>query len=166
MIIVGGGRQEQHISFQSVKGSCKCLCSGTVKLQLIICLKLYSFDVTSTHALSKIYLSQSFQSGFWLNFDQHLEQNPKVGLAIWLRMGDNLQELILNALTYPKQHCNCINLHIQNKILSYLIFVISFTQTGFSKTKFYTQKSPKTLKMSLKKSYICIFFTHSGKIYT
>ena len=27
-------------------------------------------------------------------------------------------------------------------------------------------KSPKTLKMSLKKSYICIFFTHSGKIYT
>merc|ERR1712163_107660 len=27
-------------------------------------------------------------------------------------------------------------------------------------------KSPKTLKMSLKKSYICIFVTHSGKIYT
>ena len=27
-------------------------------------------------------------------------------------------------------------------------------------------KAPKTLKMSLKKSYICIFFTHSGKIYT
>ena len=27
-------------------------------------------------------------------------------------------------------------------------------------------KSPKTLKISLKKSYICIFFTHSGKIYT
>merc|ERR1711963_723660 len=33
---------------------------------------------------------------------------------------------------------------------------------GFSKTKFYTQKkrlkAPKTLKMSLKKSNICIFF--------
>ena len=26
-------------------------------------------------------------------------------------------------------------------ILTYLIFVISFTQTGFSKTKFYTQKN-------------------------
>ena len=40
----------------------------------------------------------------------------------------------------------------------YLIFVISFTQTGFSKTKFYTQKkrlkAPKTLKMYLKKSNI------------
>ena len=45
-----------------------------------------------------------------------------------------------------------------------------FTQAGFSKTKFYTQKkrlkAPKTLKMSLKKSNICIFFTQSGKIYT
>ena len=53
-------------------------------------------------------------------------------------------------------------------IYTYLIFVISFTQTGFSKTKFYTQKSTKitkNTKMSLKKSYICIFFTHSGKIY-
>ena len=28
------------------------------------------------------------------------------------------------------------------------------------------QKAPKTLKMSLKKSNICIFFTQSGKIYT
>ena len=27
-------------------------------------------------------------------------------------------------------------------------------------------KAPKTLKMSLKKSNICIFFTQSGKIYT
>ena len=53
---------------------------------------------------------------------------------------------------------------------TYLIFVISFTQAGFSKTKFYTQKkrlkAPKTLKMSLKKSNICIFFTQSGKNYT
>ena len=52
----------------------------------------------------------------------------------------------------------------------YLIFVISFTLAGFLKTKFYTQKkrlkAPKTLKMSLKKSNICIFFTQSGKIYT
>ena len=44
---------------------------------------------------------------------------------------------------------------------AYLIFVISFTQTGFSKTKFYTQKkrlkAPRTLKMSLKKSNIYIF---------
>ena len=29
------------------------------------------------------------------------------------------------------------------KILAYLIFVISFTQAGFSKTKFYTQKNDK-----------------------
>ena len=37
---------------------------------------------------------------------------------------------------------------------AYLIFVIPFTQTRFSKTKFYTQKTtkdPKKLKMSLKK---------------
>ena len=27
-------------------------------------------------------------------------------------------------------------------------------------------KAPKTLKMSLKKSNVCIFFTQSGKIYT
>ena len=43
----------------------------------------------------------------------------------------------------------------------YLIFVISFTLAGFSKTKFYTKKTnkgTKTLKMSLKKSNICIFF--------
>ena len=29
---------------------------------------------------------------------------------------------------------------------AYLIFVISFTQTGFSKTKFYTQKTTKGTK--------------------
>ena len=44
---------------------------------------------------------------------------------------------------------------------TYLIFAISFTLAGFSKTKFYTQKkrqkAPKTLKMSQKKSNICIF---------
>ena len=49
-----------------------------------------------------------------------------------------------------------------HKMISYLIFVISFAQAGFSKTKFYTQKkrlkAPKKLKMSLKKSNICIFF--------
>ena len=44
---------------------------------------------------------------------------------------------------------------------TYFIFVISFTLAGFLKTKFYTKKkrlkAPKTLKMSLKKSNICIF---------
>ena len=44
---------------------------------------------------------------------------------------------------------------------TYLIFVISFTLVGFSKTKFYaqktTRKAPKTLKMFLKKSNICVF---------
>ena len=53
---------------------------------------------------------------------------------------------------------------------AYLIFVISFTQAGFSKIKFYTQKkqlkTPKTQKKSLKKSNVCGFFTQSGKIYT
>ena len=55
-------------------------------------------------------------------------------------------------------------------LYTYLIFVISFTQTGVLKTKFYTKKkqlkAPKTLKMCLKKSNICFFFTQSGKIYT
>ena len=43
----------------------------------------------------------------------------------------------------------------------YLIFVISFTQTGFSKTKFYIQKTTKGTKNTKnvsKKSNICIFF--------
>ena len=30
---------------------------------------------------------------------------------------------------------------VGNSLLPYLIFVISFTQTGFSKTKFYTKKN-------------------------
>ena len=42
------------------------------------------------------------------------------GLAIWHHIGDNLQELIWNALTYPQQHC--INLHIQNKIVWTCLF--------------------------------------------
>ena len=52
----------------------------------------------------------------------------------------------------------------------YLIFVISFTQTGYSKTKFLHPKkrlkAPKTLKMSLKKVKYMHFFTQSGKIDT
>ena len=51
----------------------------------------------------------------------------------------------------------------------YLVFVISFTQAGFSKTKFNTQKrlkTPKTLKMSLKKSNVCSFSLNLEKIYT
>ena len=34
----------------------------------------------------------------------------------------------------------------QLKMEAYLIFVISFTQAGFSKTKFYTQKTTKGTK--------------------
>ena len=62
-----------------------------------------------------------------------------------------------------RKDCKCT-------VHSYLIFVISFTLAGFSKKQIlYTKKrlkAPKTLKMSLKKSNICIFFTKSGKIYT
>ena len=49
---------------------------------------------------------------------------------------------------------------------TYLIFVISFTQTGFSKTKFYTQKmtkgtkNTKNVSQKVKKMH---FFTQSGK---
>ena len=60
----------------------------------------------------------------------------------------------------------CIICHAAYKSMgpleTYLIFVISFTQAGFSKAKFYTKKkplkTPKTLKMSLKKSNVCSFF--------
>ena len=48
--------------------------------------------------------------------------------------------------------------------LSFLLHRQDFRKPNFTPKK--RLKAPKTLKMSLKKSYICIFFTHSGKIYT
>ena len=50
---------------------------------------------------------------------------------------------------------------------SYLPFLLhrqDFRKPNFTPQK--TTKGTKTLKMSLKKSNICIFFTQSGKIYT
>ena len=52
----------------------------------------------------------------------------------------------------------------------YLIFVISFTQAGFSKNKFYTHtkttKDTKNTKNVSEKVKCMQFFTQSGKIYT
>ena len=53
--------------------------------------------------------------------------------------------------------------------IAYLIFVISFTLAGFSKTKFYIQKTTKGTKNTKTVSEIKVkymhFFTQSGKIY-
>ena len=50
----------------------------------------------------------------------------------------------------------------------YLIFVISFTLPGFSKAKFYTQKTTKgtenTKNVSEKVKYICIFSLNLEKL--
>ena len=59
------------------------------------------------------------------------------------------------------------NSHKHWKHTSYLSFLLhrqDFRKPNFTPKKWL--KAPKTLKMSLKKSNICIFFTQSGKIYT
>ena len=48
--------------------------------------------------------------------------------------------------------------------LSFLLHWQDFRKPNFTPKK--RLKAPKTLKMSLKKSNVCIFFTQSGKIYT
>ena len=52
---------------------------------------------------------------------------------------------------------------------TYLIFVISFTQTGFSKTKFYTQKTTKgtknTKNVSEKVKYMHFFSLNLEKLH-
>ena len=49
---------------------------------------------------------------------------------------------------------------------TYPIFVISFTQAGFSMTKFYTQKYTKIHKNTPKTVKYIVFRVQSGKFYT
>ena len=77
------------------------------------------------------------------------------------------------------KHPNCTALFIRSnlgrKVLRelwsspYIIFVISFTQAGFSNTKFYTQKNDKkhqNIRNISEKSNICSSCAQSGKFYT
>ena len=63
----------------------------------------------------------------------------------------------------PKAHISC-----EGKVIPYICHFF-YTDRMFENQILHPKKrlkAPKPLKMSLKKSNICIFFTQSGKIYT
>ena len=68
----------------------------------------------------------------------------------------------------PNLSCPCLRIIMYFMSIPYICHFF-YTDRIFENQILHPKKrlkSPKTLKMSLKKSYICIFFTHSGKIYT
>ena len=100
------------------------------------------------------------------HFHLNLKKKDQKGLKIWLcKIFDKFQ--VWNQA--PKSTDERESQLPYSIAQPYLIFVILFTQAGFSKTKFYTKKTTKgtknTKNVSEKVKYMH-FFTQSGKIYT
>ena len=81
-----------------------------------------------------------------------------------IRLPENLEdgrEQPSNFITYVLEHL--IFLDWCSMLIAYLIFVISFTPAGFSKTKFYTQKTTEDTKntknVSKKVKYMQFFYS-------
>ena len=77
----------------------------------------------------------------------------------------------INSLTWSLRKQRCLHEKNRHKHNGPIPHICHFFYTGriFENQILHPKKrlkAPKTLKMSLKKSNICIFFTQSGKVYT
>ena len=114
-------------------------------------------DVWKLRRLQRSFISLRIQIHFWWN--------------IIIQHDDATSESPVHNKLKQKSVSNFFFLGLTSNVLNlpYLIFVISFTQAGFWKTKFYTQKTTKgtknTKNVSEKVKYMH-FFTQFGKIYT